>query len=177
MTNIKRLRLRDIGFRPGAYEPGPLNAITDVMGVAVGHATVVEADCIRTGATAILPHDGNLFQDKVPAGFAVLNGFGKFAGSTQVEELGELETPVVLTNTLATGRAIEVVNRWTLAQPGNEKVVSLNAVVGETNDSASTISAPVARRSTRSALPLPPRRPVPSRRGLSVPEPARWPSG
>ncbi len=135
MVDIKCLRLRDLGFRPGVYEPGPLNAITDVEGVAVGHATVVEGDRIRTGATAILPHGGNLFQDKVPAALAVLNGFGKFAGSTQVEELGELETPVVLTNTLATGRAIEAINRWTLAQPGNEKVVSLNAVVGETNDS------------------------------------------
>lgn len=135
MTNINRLRLRDLGFRPGAYETGPLNAITDVLGVAVGHATVNDGDRIRTGATAILPHGGNLFQDKVPAALAVLNGYGKFAGSTQIEELGELETPVVLTNTLATGRAIEAINRWTLAVPGNEKVVSLNAVVGETNDS------------------------------------------
>jgi len=135
MVDINCLRLRDLGFRPGVYETGPLNAITDVEGVAVGHATVIEADRIRTGATAILPHGGNLFQDKVPAALAVLNGFGKFTGSTQVEELGELETPIVLTNTLATGRAIEAINRWTLAQPGNDRVVSLNAVVGETNDS------------------------------------------
>ncbi|MEI2298618.1 DmpA family aminopeptidase [Ensifer sp. MJa1] len=135
MTEDKRLRLRDLGFQPGAYETGPLNAITDVEGIMVGHATVVEGDRIRTGATAILPHGGNLFQDKVPAALAVLNGFGKFAGSTQIEELGEIETPVVLTNTLATGRAIEAVIRWTLSRPGNEKVVSLNAVVGETNDS------------------------------------------
>lgn len=135
MTDDERLRLRDLGFQPGMYETGPLNAITDVEGVAVGHATVVEGDRIRTGATAVLPHGGNLFQDKVPAALAVYNGFGKFAGSTQVEELGELETPIVLTSTLATGRAIEAINRWMLAQPGNEKVVSLNAVVGETNDS------------------------------------------
>ncbi|HEV7320363.1 MAG TPA: P1 family peptidase [Ensifer sp.] len=135
MINIKRLRLRSLGFQPGVYATGPLNAITDVEGVAVGHVTVLDGDRIRTGATAILPHGGNLFQDKVPAALAVLNGFGKFAGSTQIEELGELETPVVLTNTLATGRAIEAINRWTLAQPGNERVVSLNAVVGETNDS------------------------------------------
>ncbi|HEV7305489.1 P1 family peptidase [Ensifer sp.] len=135
MTNIKRLRVRDLGFHPGVYAPGPLNAITDVEGVAVGHATIIEGDRIRTGATAILPHGGNLFQDKVPAALAVFNGFGKLTGSTQIEELGELETAVVLTNTLATGRAIEAVNHWTLMQPGNEKVVSLNAVVGETNDS------------------------------------------
>ncbi|MBM3093882.1 S58 family peptidase [Ensifer sp. T173] len=135
MSANTRQRLRDLGFRPGVYETGSLNAITDVAGVAVGHATVVEGDRIRTGATAILPHQGNLFQDKVPAALAVLNGFGKFVGSTQIAELGELETPVVLTNTLATGRAIEAINRFTLAQPGNQKVVSLNAVVGETNDS------------------------------------------
>ncbi|MGH6807075.1 MAG: P1 family peptidase [Ensifer adhaerens] len=135
MSANMRQRLRDLGFCPGVYETGSLNAITDVAGVAVGHATVVEGDRIRTGATAILPHPGNLFQDKVPAALAVLNGFGKFVGSTQIAELGEIETPIVLTNTLATGRAIEAINSWTLAQPGNEKVVSLNAVVGETNDS------------------------------------------
>lgn len=135
MTDDTRLRLRDLGFRPGSYETGPLNAITDVEGVAVGHATVIDGERIRTGATAILSHGGNLFQDKVPAALAVLNGFGKFAGSTQIEELGEMETPIVLTNTLATGRAIEAIVSWTLAQPGNEKIVSLNAVVGETNDS------------------------------------------
>ncbi|MFJ1309081.1 P1 family peptidase [Agrobacterium sp. P15N1-A] len=135
MHQTTRPRLRDIGFRPGHFETGPLNAITDVEGVTIGHSTVIEGDTIRTGATAILPHGGNLFQDKVPAAFAVYNGFGKFAGSTQIEELGELETPVILTNTLATGLAIEAINHHTLAQPGNEKVVSINAVVGETNDS------------------------------------------
>jgi D-aminopeptidase len=114
--------------------PGPLNAITDIAGVLVGHSTVKEGDRIRTGATAILPHGGNLFQEKVPAGLAVLNGYGKLAGSTQLMELGEIETPIILTNTLAVGRAIEAVNRWTLAQPGNEHIGSLNAIIGETND-------------------------------------------
>ncbi len=135
MPDETQVRLRDIGFVPGVYETGRLNAITDVSGLRVGHSTVIEGDTIRTGATAIFPHGGNLFQDKVPAALAVYNGFGKFVGATQIEELGEIETPIILTNTLATGRAIEAINRYTLAQPGNEKVVSLNAVVGETNDS------------------------------------------
>ncbi|MFO7482696.1 P1 family peptidase [Oceanibaculum nanhaiense] len=128
-------RARDLGIAPGTLPTGPLNAITDVTGVRVGHVTVSEGERIRTGVTAILPHDGNPFQDKVPAGLAVFNGFGKLAGATQLVELGEIETPILLTNTLAVGRAIEAVNRWILAQPGNERVASLNAVVGETNDS------------------------------------------
>ncbi|TIX86838.1 P1 family peptidase [Rhizobium sp. P44RR-XXIV] len=131
----KRHRIRELGFAPGHFAPGPLNAITDVDGLRVGHVTCHEGERTRTGATAILPHGGNLFQDKVPAGFAVFNGFGKFAGSTQIVELGEIETPIVLTNTLAVGRGIEAIISHTLAQPGNEKVVSINAVVGETNDS------------------------------------------
>ena len=131
----KRHRIRELGFAPGHFEPGPMNAITDIPGLRVGHVTCRDDERTRTGATAILPHGGNMFQDKVPAGFAVLNGFGKFAGSTQMVELGEIETPVVLTNTLAVGRGIEAIIRHTLAQPGNEKVVSINAVVGETNDS------------------------------------------
>lgn len=135
MTENDRARLRALGIALGRFEPGPLNAITDVAGVLVGHVTCVDGDRTRTGATAILPHAGNLFQDKVPAGLAVFNGFGKFAGATQIEELGEIETPVILTNTLAVGRGIEAIIRHTLAQPGNEQVVSLNAVVGETNDS------------------------------------------
>jgi D-aminopeptidase len=135
MPGHQRQRLRDLGIAPGHYPTGTANCITDVAGIKVGHSTVIDGDAIRTGATAILPHAGNLFQDKVPAALAVLNGFGKFAGSTQIAELGELESPILLTNTLATGRAIEAIHRWTLAQPGNERVVSINAVVGETNDS------------------------------------------
>ncbi|MDY0883091.1 P1 family peptidase [Dongia soli] len=132
---IKRFRARDLSISPGHLPIGPLNAITDVAGLLVGHVTLYDGDRLRTGATAIRPHSGNLFQDKVPAGLAVLNGYGKLAGATQLLELGELETPIVLTNTLAVGRAIEAVNQWTLAQPGNESVTSVNAVVGETNDS------------------------------------------
>ena len=120
-----RKRARELGIAPGRYPTGPLNAITDVAGVAVGHVTLIEGERIRTGATAILPHGGNLFQDKTPAALAVLNGYGKFAGATQIAELGEIESPIVLTNTLATGRAIEAIHRWTLAQPGNEAVVSI----------------------------------------------------
>lgn len=135
MSSENRVRLRALGISVGHYDTGALNAITDVAGVAVGHVTCVEGERTRTGATAILPHAGNVFQDKVPAALAVFNGFGKFAGSTQIAELGEIETPILLTNTLGVGRAIEAINRHTLAQTGNERVVSLNAVVGETNDS------------------------------------------
>src|SRR6185369_8643361 len=110
------------------------NAITDVSGVRVGHVTLIEGDHIRTGVTAVLPASGNLFQEKVPGAVFVGNAFGKLAGSTQVEELGAIETPIVLTNTLNVGTAMEGVIAWTLAQPGNESVMSVNAVVGETND-------------------------------------------
>ena len=130
-----RPRARDIGVAPGVLRPGALNAITDVDGVRVGHVTLVEGSNIRTGVTVILPHGGNLFQNKVPAGFAVGNGFGKFAGATQVEELGEIETPIVLTNTLSVAEGISGLVEWTLQVPGNEQVRSVNAVVGETNDS------------------------------------------
>jgi D-aminopeptidase len=129
-----RPRARGAGIVVGILPTGPLNAITDVAGVAVGHRTLIEGDKVRTGVTAVLPHGGNLFQDKVPAGFAVANGFGKFAGSTQVEELGELETPILLTNTLSVPEAMAASVEWTLAQAGNEQVRSVNAVVGETND-------------------------------------------
>jgi len=129
-----RPRLRDLGVSPGVLPPGPLNALTDVAGVRVGHRTLVVGDSIRTGVTAILPHGGNLFQEKVPAAVYVGNGFGKAAGFLQVRELGNLETPIVLTNTLNVGTAVAAVARWTLAQPGNEDVRSVNAVVGETND-------------------------------------------
>lgn len=128
-------RARALGITPGHFPTGPLNAITDVAGVLIGHVTLIEGERTRTGVTAILPHGGNLWRERVPAGLAVLNGFGKFAGSTQIDELGEMETPILLTNTLATGRAIEALIAHTLAQPGNEQVVSVNAVVGETNDS------------------------------------------
>ena len=111
-----------------------MNAITDVAGVRVGHVTLIEGETVRTGVTAILPHGGNLYQDKVPAGFAVGNGFGKFTGSTQVVELGEIETPILLTNTFSVPEAVRGIVDWTLAQPGNEEVRSVNAVVGETND-------------------------------------------
>ena len=116
-----RVRARDIGIRPGVLDPGPLNAITDVAGVLVGQVTRNEGDSTRTGVNAVLPHDGNLFRDKVPAALAVANGFGKLAGATQLTELGELETPVVLTNTLAVGRTIEAVVDWTLRQPGTRR--------------------------------------------------------
>lgn len=132
---VARPRARALGIAPGILPPGPLNAISDVAGVRVGHVTLWEGDDIRTGVTAILPHAGNLFQEKVPAGLAVGNGFGKLAGATQIIELGEIETPIVLTNTLAVPRAADALLDWTLAQAGNEAVVSVNPVVGETNDS------------------------------------------
>ena len=127
-------RARDLGIAPGVYPPGVLNAITDVEGVRVGHTTIVEGDRVRTGVTAIVPHGGNLFQDKVAGAVFVGNAFGKLAGSTQVEELGTIETPIVLTNTLGVGVAIDAIVRYTIAQPGNEQVRSVNALVGETND-------------------------------------------
>jgi D-aminopeptidase len=129
-----RPRARDLGLAPGVYPPGPLNAITDVAGLRVGHTTLIEGDDIRTGVTAIIPADGNLFQDKLPGAVFVGNAFGKLAGSTQVEELGAIETPIVLTNTLNVGAAMEGVIAYTLTQPGNENVKSVNALVGETND-------------------------------------------
>ena len=129
-----RPRARDLGIAPGALTPGPLNAITDVAGVRVGHTTIVEGDRVRTGVTAILPHGGNLFQEKVAGAVFVGNAFGKLAGSTQVQELGTIESPIVLTNTLSVGAVMDAVVRWTTAQPGNENVRSVNALVGETND-------------------------------------------
>jgi D-aminopeptidase len=134
MDKSGRVRARDIGLVAGVLKPGRLNAITDVGDVRVGQVTVVEGDSVRTGVTAVLPHGGNLFQNKVPTGLTVANGFGKLVGATQIAELGEIETPIVLTNTLAVPRAAEAVIDWTLEQPGNEAVRSVNAVVGETND-------------------------------------------
>ncbi|WP_263809735.1 P1 family peptidase, partial [Salinibacter sp.] len=127
-------RLRALGVEPGLFEPGPLNAITDVAGVQVGHRTLREGDAVRTGVTAIRPHGGDLFREKVPAAVHVGNGFGKAAGFLQVRELGTIETPVVLTNTLDVGTAVDATVAWTLDRPGHEDVGSVNAVVGETND-------------------------------------------
>jgi D-aminopeptidase len=129
-----RPRARDLGIAPGAMEPGAINAITDVAGVLVGQTTIVQGESVRTGVTVILPHSGNLFREKVPGAVFVGNAFGKLAGSTQVEELGTIESPIVLTNTLSVGVAVDAVVRWSLAQPGNENVRSVNALVGETND-------------------------------------------
>jgi len=133
-AQTQRPRARDIGIVVGSIPTGPLNAITDVAGVRVGHTTIVRGDSINTGVTAILPHDGNPFQEKVPAAVVVGNGFGKLAGSTQVNELGELESPIVLTCTLCVPRAADAVLTWLLSRPGNEDVRSANPVVGETND-------------------------------------------
>jgi D-aminopeptidase len=129
-----RPRARDLGLAPGVFAPGSRNAITDVAGVRVGHVTLASGDAVRTGVTVVVPHAGNLFQDKVPGAVFVGNAFGKLAGSTQVEELGTIETPVALTNTLSVGAAIEGLVQWTLRQPGNGEVRSVNALVGETND-------------------------------------------
>jgi D-aminopeptidase len=129
-----RTRARDLGIAPGVFTAGPENAITDVDAVRVGHTTVIEGDRVRTGVTAVLPHGGNLFQDKVAGAVFVGNAFGKLAGSTQVAELGTIETPIVLTNTLSVGTAMDAVVRYTLSQPGNEQVQSVNAIIGETND-------------------------------------------
>jgi D-aminopeptidase len=133
-SNENRPRARDLGIRIGIFDPGPLNAITDVPGVLVGHTTIIRGDDVRTGVTAILPHGGNLFQEKVPGAIVVFNGFGKLAGSTQVHELGEIETPILLTSTLAVPRVADGVIDYMLALPGNEDVMSINPVVGETND-------------------------------------------
>jgi D-aminopeptidase len=134
LTDPPRPRARELGVAPGVFPTGALNAITDVAGVAVGHVTVVEGDSVRTGVTAVVPHGGNLFQDKVAGGVSVGNAFGKLAGSTQVEELGTVETPIVLTTTLSVGTAVEAVVADTLGREGNGDVRSVNAVVGETND-------------------------------------------
>ena len=127
-------RARDLGIKTGILTPGSLNAITDVAGVNVGHLTKIEGDDIRTGVTVILPHNGNLFRDRVPAAVYVGNGFGKALGFTQVQELGELETPIGLTNTLSIFNVAHGLADYVLNQPGNEQVRSVNPVVGETND-------------------------------------------
>jgi len=129
-----RVRARDLGLHLGDLHPGPENAITDVPGVTVGHVTLIEGEDVRSGVTAIAPHPGNLFQERVPAGVVVGNGFGKLIGLSQLVELGELETPILLTNTLAAPRVADALIDWTLARPGNARVRSVNPVVGETND-------------------------------------------
>jgi D-aminopeptidase len=133
-AQTERKRVRDYGVKVGVLTPGKLNAITDVAGVSVGQVTLIEGNTIRTGVTAILPHQGNMFQSKVPAGIYVENGFGKIAGTTQVHELGNIETPIVLTNTLSVAAGISGIVEYMLGLPGNEKVQSVNALVGETND-------------------------------------------
>ena len=127
-------RARDHGVIIGVMQPGKLNAITDVAGVKVGQVTLIEGQNIRTGVTAILPHDGNIFQQKVPAAIFVGNGFGKLAGYTQVEELGNIESPIILTNALSVAQGIEGIIDYTLSFAENSAVRSVNAVVGETND-------------------------------------------
>ncbi len=129
-----RPRTRDLGIKIGIYDPGPTNAITDVAGVEVGQVTIIEGENVRTGVTAIAPHEGNMFQDKVAAAVYVYNAFGKLLGSTQVNELGQLETPILLTNTLSVWDAAAALVDWMLALPGNQEVRSINPLVGETND-------------------------------------------
>ena len=129
-----RPRARDLGLKIGVLPAGPLDAITDVAGVAVGHTTIIRSDDIRTGVTAVLPHPGNLYREKVPGAVFVGNGFGKLAGSTQVEEMGDIETPILLTNTTSVPQVSDAVIGYMLALPGNDDVLSINPVVGETND-------------------------------------------
>lgn len=133
-ANAQENNIRDLGIEIGVLNTGPLNAITDVQGVKVGHETLVEGSDIRTGVTAILPHPGNIFQQKVPAAIYIANGFGKLAGYSQVEELGNIETPIILTNTLSVPTAADALIDYTLKLTGNENVRSINPVVGETND-------------------------------------------
>jgi L-aminopeptidase/D-esterase len=152
----ERPRARELGVAPGVFQPGPLNAITDVAGVLVGQVTVIEGDSVRTGITAIRPHAGNLFLERVPAAIVVGNGFGKLLGSTQVDELGELETPILLTCTLCVWKAADAMVEWMLGQEGMENVRSINPVVGETNDgyelNIAIRSRPITAAQVRQAL-------------------------
>ena len=129
-----RPRLREFGIETGVLKPGQWNAITDVPGIKVGHVTLIKGQNIRTGVTAILPHDGNIYQESVPGAMYVANGYGKLMGFTQVTELGNIETPIILTNTLSVPTAANGLITYILSLPGNEEVRSVNAVVGETND-------------------------------------------
>lgn len=150
----QRARARDLGVKPGVFPTGRNNAITDVTGVRVGHATLVEGDSIRTGVTAILPHEGNLFLERVPAALHVGNGFGKLLGATQLNELGELETPILLTCTLCVWNAADALVGWMLEQPGMENIRSINPVVAETNDGTLNAirSRPISAKDVRAAL-------------------------
>jgi D-aminopeptidase len=143
-TDAPRVRARELGVAPGIFKPGGANAITDVAGVLVGHATIVQGDSVHTGVTAIRPHSGNLYQQRVPAAIHVGNAFGKLIGSTQVRELGELESPILLTCTLCAWRAADALAQWQLQQPGMDRVVSINPVVGETNDGGLNPTRPTA---------------------------------
>jgi D-aminopeptidase len=153
-AGAQRARARDLGIKPGVFPPGAHNAITDVAGVRVGHATIIEGDSVRTGVTAILPHQGNLFQERVPAALHVGNGFGKLLGATQLNELGELESPILLTCTLCVWNAADALVGWMLEQPGMENVRSINPLVAETNDGTLNAirSRPVAAKHVRAAL-------------------------
>jgi len=151
-----RPRAREIGVAPGVLPPGALNSITDVTGVLVGQVTVIEGDSVRTGITAILPHSGNLFLQRVPAAIVVGNGFGKLLGTTQVNELGEIETPILLTCTLCVWKAADAMVEWMLGQQGMQNVRSINPVVGETNDgyelNIAIRSRPITAAHVRQAL-------------------------
>jgi len=129
-----RPRARDLGIKVGVLSTGPLNAITDVNGVLVGHTTIIQDPNIHTGVTAVLPHSGNLYREKVPGAIFVGNGFGKLAGSTQVDEMGDIETPILLTSTTSVPRVADALITYMLALPGNGDVLSINPIVGETND-------------------------------------------
>lgn len=152
-----RVRARAMGVAPGIFQPGANNAITDVQGVRVGQVTLMEGDRIRTGVTAILPHAGNVYRSRVPAALHVGNGYGKFIGATQVAELGELETPILLTCTLCVWKAADAMTDWLLAQPDMQEVRSINPVVGETNDGelndirARPVTAEAVQRALRDA--------------------------
>ena len=150
----QRVRARELGLAPGVFQPGPLNAITDVAGVRVGQVTVLEGDSVRTGITAILPHEGNTYRDRVPAALHVGNGFGKLLGATQLNELGELETPILLTCTLCVWKAADAMVEWMLGLPDMGNVRSINPVVAETNDGGlNAIRArPITAEQVRRAL-------------------------
>ncbi|MET1162384.1 MAG: P1 family peptidase [Pseudoxanthomonas sp.] len=149
-----RMRARELGVAPGIFAPGRLNAITDVEGVRVGQVSLREGDSVRTGVTAILPHGDNLYRSRVPAALHVGNGFGKFAGSTQLNELGELETPILLTCTLCVWKTADAMAAWMLEKPDMQQVRSINPVVGETNDGDlnDIRSRPVTAKAVREAL-------------------------